>query len=98
MIEPTELARQLRGLCIDWSGEQLADEATSRIDVTCGRLRLAAKAIDDLTAENERLRKLVREAFCEGYEAHLRGIDWRVGRCWTESRSCAALKGTTDEP
>lgn len=53
--------------------------------------------ISSLTAENERLRKLVRSAYNEGFSE---GMDEftrsRGGKPWPDSKSCAALENSNN--
>lgn len=55
--------------------------------------------IGTLEAERDKLRKEVREAFCEGFYEGKDG-GWIVGpegTPWKESHACAALKGINDD-
>jgi hypothetical protein len=73
-----------------WRNESIKKQAA------CEQMGVRVGALE---AERDKLRKEVREAFCEGFYEGKDG-GWVVGpegTPWKESHACAALKGINDD-
>ena len=63
------------------------------------RIVCDAAEVVALRKENERLRTLVEEAYCEGFDYAVTldpDCEWSGGNVWPDSRARAALQGETE--
>jgi len=71
MTDAERLAERLEELCVDWTGEQIVDESTPRVETSCGMLRQAAQLIRHQAARIAELEGALRnvinaaDSFCD---------------------------------